>query len=110
MLAAPCSLLLFLWFSLARSIEFQNNRMVDQSIHSCHGCHWILEDLVTFRKHQVTANPNAAPFISRCQKGEENFHFLPGLLNVSEVIKDNYLVTIEFLQHGIQFQISFRSQ
>lgn len=87
---------------MTASGKFQYNSMMDQSIHRRHRRHRILENLVPLGKRKIAADSYAPPLIARRQKREQHFHLLPGLLHVSKVIEDDYLVAIKLLQQIIE--------
>ena len=47
-----------------------------------------------------------AAFITFCQQGEEDFHFIPGLLNVADVIENQEFETVQAAEFGFQCQVA----
>lgn len=43
---------------------------------------------------------------ARSQQGEEHFHFLPALLHVADVVEDQHVVAVEFLEFGLEPQVA----
>ena len=110
MLRRARSLLLLPCFSVTGPAEFQNDRVMYQSIHCGHGCHWIFKDLIPFGEYEITADPYATPFVACREKGEQYLHFFTRLLDIPKVVQDNDVIPIEFLESTIQFEISFGCQ
>jgi len=70
----------------------------------------ILKDLIPFREDQIGGDDHAAAFVPLGQKGEQHLHFLPALLDVSQVIQDDDLEAVQATQLALQFVISFGAQ
>ena len=80
--------------------EFNSNAMVDNAVNgSCRG-HGIFEDLIPLRKDQVSSNDDAAALVVFSQRGEENSHFIAGLLDVADVVEDQYFKVIQEVVQG----------
>ena len=81
-----------------------------QAVHCGHRRHGVLENLVPLREHQIAAHQQAAPLVSLGQKGEEHFHLLPRLLNVSQVVQNDGLKAVQLLEQSIQAQFLLGGQ
>src|SRR5258708_5193539 len=107
---STAALFLLAWHSHGFTIELQNNGVMHQTVHRCHRRHRVLENLVPLRENQIAAQQYAAPLISLGQKGEEHFHLLPRLLNVSQVVQNDRLKAVQLLEQFIQAQLPLGCQ
>lgn len=69
-----------------------------------------LEDAFPLGKRQVTGEEHTAAFITLGQQREQHLHFLPGLLDIAQIIDDQHFVASQFLQNPRQAQIPFGDQ
>jgi hypothetical protein len=81
--------------SITGEIHLQDNTVMDQAVNGGGRGHGVLKDGFPFGKGQIGGDHNAAAFVAVVQESEENFHFLPALLDISEVIDNNRIKTPE---------------
>ena len=81
--------------------------MVHQPVYGRGGGHWILEYLVPFVEDKIAGDDQASAFIALGKEREEDFHFFPALLNITDIIQDNDVKALEFVQQGRDLQVPF---
>ena len=83
---------------------------MDQPIDGSGGGHGIFEDGVPFRKRQVASNQDAAALVAMGQQGKEHFHFLPGVLDIADVVEDQPILFAPAFQQSGQGQFALGQQ
>jgi len=99
-----------IWFfgflePIAGNVEFQDHAVVDEPIDGCRRGHGILEDLLPLAERQVAGQHHTAAFVAFGQQGEEDFHLLPALLYVAQVVDHQGVELRQFLDHLGQSQV-----
>lgn len=65
--------------------------MVDQSVNRDRCGHRILKDFFPLREWQIASNYHTTSFISIGQEGKEHLQFITTLLNITNIIDDDWL-------------------
>jgi hypothetical protein len=68
--------------------EFDDNTMVNDTVNGSCGGHGVFEDLIPLGKDQIGSDHHTATLIALSQLSKENFHFVAGLLDITDVIQD----------------------
>ena len=66
---------------------------MDEPVNSRRRCHWVFKDHFPLREWKVTGNHHTSALVTVGKKREENLHLVPALLNVTDVIDNNHLVS-----------------
>ena len=90
--------------------KFDNNAVMHDTVNSGCGGQGIFEDLIPLRKNEIGGNHHAAALVAFRQQGEEDFHFVTGLLNVTDIVKDQECEAIQSAQFRLQFQVASGTQ
>lgn len=84
--------------------------MVHDAIDGGHRGHRVLEDPVPFREHEVGCDDHALAFVTFGQQRKEHFHFVPVVLDVTDVVEDQTFEAIELGKFLRQPQIALGRQ
>ncbi len=98
-----------LFESIAGDVQFDDHRVMDQTIDRGSGRHRILENLLPFGKGEIRTDKDTAPFVALRKEREQDFHLLATLLDVAQVVDDQGLELLKLLDHSLQTQIPFGS-
>ncbi len=86
--------------------HIQNHRVMDHAIDGRHGGHRIFEDALPFTENQIGGNHDGFALIAFSQEGEEYFHFITGVLNITNIIQDHAGKLLELGQLLRKAQVS----
>lgn len=70
----------------------------------------ILENLIPLGKDEIGGDDDTTTFIPFGQKSKEDLHFFPALLDITDVIEDDDLKTIQPFEFPFQVIITFSSE
>src|SRR6266852_2291227 len=90
--------------------KFDEEAVVDDPVDGRGGGHGVFEDLVPFGEDQVGGNDYAAAFVAFGQQRKEHLHFLPALLDVTQVVEDQHFKTIQAAQFTLELQVALGAQ
>src|SRR3954469_4032141 len=62
------------------------------------------------RKRQIARQHHAAAFIPFCQEREEHLHLFSAVLDISNIVKNHYLISRNLLEKTAQLQITLGGQ
>ena len=102
--------LLGLLGTITGDVQLQDHAVVHQPIDRRRGRHRVLEDRLPTRKRQVAGQHHAASFISLCQEREEHLHLFSAVLDISNIVKNHYLISRNLLEKTAKLQIALRGQ
>ena len=83
---------------------------MNQPVYRRSGGHRILENLLPLGKRKIACNRRARSLISVGQQSEQHLHFFAVLLNVTDVVDDERLISSQFFQELWKKQIPFCTQ
>lgn len=66
-----------MFHTVAFSCQFDDDRMVNETVNRGSGGHRILEDAVPLSDDQIAGDHQASPFVSVRQKREKHLHLVP---------------------------------
>ena len=69
-----------------------------KSVDGARGGHRVFEDFVPLREDQVRGHDHTSTLIPLCEKRKENVRFVPILLDVTDVIDDDDIESIQSAQ------------
>jgi len=69
-----------------------------QAVNRRHRRHRVFENLIPLAEDQIRTQQHTAPFIPLRQQGEKHFHLLATLLQISDVIQDQHIISIQFFE------------
>jgi len=75
--------------------------MVHKPVNCRPGGHWVLEDISPLGKYQVAGDYNAPGLVPGCKQHKENVSFIPIVWDIADVIDDQCVAPIKFLDHLI---------
>ena len=87
--------------------KLNDDTVVNNAVNGSSRSHGIFENFLPLRKHQIRGNDYAASFVSFCQQGKKHFHFLSRLLDVTNVIQDENIKSIQMAQLMFEQQVPF---
>src|SRR6266404_1213888 len=79
---------------------------MDHTVDGRHSGHGIFEDALPFTENQIGGNHDGFALIAFSQEGEEDFHFITGVLNITNIIQDHAGKLLELGQLLRKAQIS----
>lgn len=69
---------------------------MNKTIDCGHGGHGVFEDLVPLTEDQVGGDQHRLlPLVAFCEEGEEDFHLVLGLADITEVVADDGVEALE---------------
>ena len=71
---------------VARDVELEDGRVVDEAVDGRRCGHRVFEDAVPLAEDEVRRDEHAAPLVALGHEGEEDLDLLGGLLDVSDVV------------------------
>ena len=80
---------------------------MDDPVNGRRGGQRVFENLIPLRKDEIGGDNDTATFIAFGQKSEEDLHFFPALLDVTDVIEDDHLKTIQPFEFPFQVVVAF---
>ena len=93
--------------AVAVAVELEDRGVMDESVDGRHGRHRVLEDLVPLAEDQVRGDDDRLLLVALSEEGEQDLHFLAGLLDVADIVEDDDVEAFEFGECGRQFQVAF---
>ncbi len=74
--------------------------MVHEAVDGCRSGHRVLEDALPLGEGQVAGDHDAAAFLALGQQREEHLHVVAAVLNISDVVEDERIVTGDAFLEG----------
>src|SRR5690606_36205623 len=75
--------------------KLHNRAVVNDAVNGGGRGEGIFEDLVPFGEDEIGGDHHTTALIPFGQEGKEHLHFLSALLDVTNVVEDHYLETVE---------------
>ena len=94
----------------AGQIQLQDHAVVHQAVDRRRGGHGILEDPLPLREHQVRGDQHASMLVAMRQQGKQHLHFLPTLLDVAQIVDQQRIVLVQFLQLALEPELGLGDQ
>ena len=83
---------------------------MDQPVDGSHRRHRILEDLVPLAEDQIRGDDHRLFLVAFGEEGEEDLHLLARLLDVTEIVQNHGIESLQLGERGWQLQIAFRGE